>query len=107
MIFGTFENLGNFGIHSNFFQQKASLPTFNVVEYEFISIETLFHPRSTLKLGERGKFLKCAKGPIYFVQGCSFINSTNVLSEKLNNPNSYSRKPELRYTQSHKLSRNS
>ena len=70
IIFGTFENFGDFGIYSNFFSKRPLSPFFNCAECEAVSIGTLFHHEATLKLGEGGKFRKYSKVPIYFFQGC-------------------------------------
>ena len=74
IIFKTFENFGDFGIYSIFFFSKSPLsPLFNVVECEVVSIGTLIHLGATLKLGERGKFRKYAKVPVYILS--KFVDS--------------------------------
>ena len=44
-----------------------------MVECEVVSIGTLFHLGATLKLGERGKFRKYAKVPVYILS--KFVDS--------------------------------
>ena len=81
----TFENFGNFVIYSTFFSKRPFSPFSNVVECEVDSIGTLFHTGATLKLGERGKFRKYSKVPIYFVQGCrNFTKFALLISLLLN-----------------------
>ena len=59
-----------------FSSKRPLFPFFNAEECEAVSIGTLFRPGATLKLGERGKFRKYSKVPIYFVKvvGTGFID---------------------------------
>ena len=70
ITFGTLKILVILEYIPIFFSKRPLSPL--VVECKVVSFGTLFHPRATLKLGERGKFWKYAKVSICFVQGCRY-----------------------------------
>lgn len=81
----TFENFGDFVIYSTFFSKRPLSPFSNVVECKVVSIGTLLHPGATLKLGERAKFRKYSKVPMYFIQGCRNFTKFSLLISLLLN----------------------